>query len=220
MGVTLLGDRQQAAFNTREGKAVFQYWVDLYQQGLLPKEVLTQGHRRASELYQSGEIAMLSSGPEFIDIISKNAPEVAKVSGVAPLISGPTGKKNVAVMNLIVPRDTKKPQEALKFALFVTNTENQLAFAKAANVLPSTVKSVEAYKRLLAGDSKGSLVKKGLNISASQLSQAEVLIPPMKDVNALQKAIYGNLQAAMLKEKSVDQAIADAAQEWNEKVGV
>ncbi len=220
MGVPLLDDRQQAAFNTREGKAVFQYWVDLYQQGLLPKEVLTQGHRRASELYQSGETAMLSSGPEFINVIDKNAPEIAKISGVAPLISGPTGKKNVAVMNLIVPRETKNPQEALKFALFVTNTENQLAFAKAANVLPSTLESVEAYKRQLAADPKGSLVTKGLNISASQLSQAEVLIPPMKNINALQKAIYGNLQAAMLKEKSVDQAIADAAQEWNEKVGV
>jgi putative chitobiose transport system substrate-binding protein len=220
MGVPLLDDRQQAAFNTREGKAVFQYWVDLYQQGLLPKEVITQGHQRAIELYQSGEMAMLSSGAEFIDTIAKNAPEIAKVSGVAPQISGQTGKKNVAVMNLIVPRDTDKPQEALKFALFVTNTENQLAFAKAANVLPSTVKSVEEYKRQSAADSKGSLATKGLNISATQLPQAEVLIPAMKDINALQKAIYGNIQAAMLKEKTVDQAVADAAQEWNEQGGV
>jgi putative chitobiose transport system substrate-binding protein len=31
----------------------------------------------------------------------------------------------------------------------------------------------------------------------------------------LQKAIYENLQAAMLGQKTVDQAIADAAQEWD-----
>jgi putative chitobiose transport system substrate-binding protein len=37
----------------------------------------------------------------------------------------------------------------------------------------------------------------------------------MKDINKLQKAIYDNLQAAMLGEKTVDKAIADAAQEWN-----
>jgi putative chitobiose transport system substrate-binding protein len=31
----------------------------------------------------------------------------------------------------------------------------------------------------------------------------------------LQKAIYSNLQAAMLGQKSVDQAINDAANQWN-----
>jgi len=33
-------------------------------------------------------------------------------------------------------------------------------------------------------------------------TQAEVLIPAMKDLNVLQKAIYENLQAAMLNEKT------------------
>jgi putative chitobiose transport system substrate-binding protein len=37
----------------------------------------------------------------------------------------------------------------------------------------------------------------------------------MKDLNKLQKAIYENLQAAMLDEKTVEQAVSDAAEEWN-----
>ena len=36
MGVTLVDDEGKAAFNTAEGKAAFQYWVDLYQAELLP----------------------------------------------------------------------------------------------------------------------------------------------------------------------------------------
>jgi putative chitobiose transport system substrate-binding protein len=39
----------------------------------------------------------------------------------------------------------------------------------------------------------------------------------MKDLNQLQKAIYENLQAAMLGEKTVEQAVADAAEEWNQQ---
>jgi len=31
------------------------------------------------------------------------------------------------------------------------------------------------------------------------------------------KAIYENLQAAMLNEKTVEQAVADAAQQWNQR---
>jgi putative chitobiose transport system substrate-binding protein len=215
MGVQLVDNQGKAAFNTPQGIAAFKYWVDLYKKGLLPKEVLTQGHRNAIELYQAGETALLASGAEFLKTIETNAPTVAKVSAAAPQVTGETGKKNVAVMNLVIPRDTGKPDEALKFALFVTNTKNQLAFAKAANVLPSTLEAVEAYKTELSSAANASPVEQARNISATQLQDAEVLVPAMKDLKKLQKAIYENLQAAMLGEKPVEQAVADAAEEWN-----
>lgn len=215
MGVELVDAQGKAAFNTPKGKAAFQYWVDFYKQGLMPKEALTQGHRRAIELYQAGETALLSSGAEFMDAIAKNAPTIAQVSAAAPQITGETGKKNVAVMNLVIPRDTPKPDAAVKFALFVTNTANQLAFAKAANVLPSTIEALQEYRRSLSSNSKASPVEQATDISAAQMQDAQVLIPTMKDLKKLQKAIYENLQAAMLGEKTVDKAVADAAEEWN-----
>ncbi|GAB4526254.1 MAG: sugar ABC transporter substrate-binding protein [Pleurocapsa sp.] len=145
MGVDLIDNNGRAAFNTPEGIAAFNYWVNLYQQKLLPPEVLTQGHRHGIELYQAGETALLSSGAEFLDAIANNAPTIAEVSAASPQITGKTGKKNVAVMNLVIPRDSDKSQAALKYALYVTNTKNQLAFAQEANVLPSTTEAVEQY---------------------------------------------------------------------------
>lgn len=217
MGVKLVDESGKAAFNTPEGIAAFQYWVDLYQKGLLPKEVLTQGHQNAIALYQAGETALLSSGAEFIKSIETNAPAIAKVSATAPQITGQTGKKNVAVMNLVIPRDTDRPEDALKFALFVTNSTNQLAFAKEANVLPSTFESLKKYQAQLSSNGKVDPVEQGRSIGASQLADAEILVPVMKDLNKLQKAIYDNLQAAMLGEKTVDKAVADAAEEWNQR---
>lgn len=93
MGVQLVAQDGKAAFNSPAGKGAFQYWVDLYQQQLLPQEVLTQGHRRAIELYQAGELALLASGPQFFQTIADNAPDIAKVSAPAPQITGDTGKK-------------------------------------------------------------------------------------------------------------------------------
>ncbi len=217
MGVNLLDESGKAAFNTAEGKAAFQYWVDLYQQKLLPPDVLTQGHRRGIELYQAGETAILNSGAEFIDSITNNAPTVAQVSAVAPQITGVTDKKNVAVMNLVIPRDSDKSEQALKYALFVTNTENQLAFAQESNVLPSTTKAVEQYIADIEQQSETDLAAEAKKISAAQLDDAEVLIPVQKDLHLLQKAIYENLQAAMLKEKTVEQAVQDAADEWDNR---
>jgi putative chitobiose transport system substrate-binding protein len=218
MGVQLVDDQGKAAFNTPQGKAAFQYWVDLYKSGALPREVLTQGHRHAIDLYQQGETAILASGAEFLNTIAKNAPDVAQASASAPQITGETGKKNVAVMNLVIPRDTKHPDAAVKFALYVTNNDNQLAFAKEANVLPSTVQALEnSYFKNLP--TNATAVDKARSISAAQLKDAEVLVPAMKDVKQLQRSIYDNLQAAMLDEKTVDQAIADAEKEWNQRAG-
>ncbi|MEM8779444.1 MAG: sugar ABC transporter substrate-binding protein [Cyanobacteria bacterium P01_G01_bin.49] len=215
MGVKLVDDQGKAAFNTPEGIAAFSYWVDLYQKELLPPEVLTQGHRHAIDLYQSGEIALVATGAESFSIISKNAPTIAKVSATSPQITGETGQKNVAVMNLVIPQNTDKPKEAVEFAQFVTNTTNQLAFAKAGNVLPSTVEGINTYVENLKELPEVTPLDQAIAVSAMQLKDAEVLIPAQKNINQLQKTIYENLQGAMLKKKSIEQAVQDAADTWN-----
>ena len=216
MGVTLVDAQGQAAFDTPAGTAVFQYWTDLYQQDLLPKEVLTQGHRRAIELYQAGEVALLSTGAEFFPTIEANAPDIAAVTGSTAQITGQTGKQNVAVMNLVIPAATETPEAAVDFALFVTNNANQLNFDKAANVLPSTAAALEDdYFTISGEDTKG--VEQARAVSAGQMNNAEVLIPAMDGVKELQAIIYDNLQAAMLGQKTVEDAVSDAAAEWNSR---
>ncbi len=216
MGVPLVDDEGNAAFNTPKGKAVFQYWSDLYKQELLPKEVLTQGHAQAIQLYQSGETALLASGAEKLDSIATNAPEIAAATKSAPQISGSTGKKNVAAMDLVIPRSTDAEEAALKFATYVTNDANQLSFAKDANVLPSTVGAMEDSYFTEVPET-ATPVEIARSVSASQLGDAAVLIPAMEDVKELQKIVYDNLQAAMLGDKTVDEAVSDAASEWDNR---
>ncbi|MBE9011012.1 sugar ABC transporter substrate-binding protein [Pseudanabaenaceae cyanobacterium LEGE 13415] len=216
MGVQLVDAQGKAAFNSPQGKAAFQYWVDMYKNGLMPKEVLTEGHRHAIDLYQQGNTAILASGAEFLKSIAKNAPSIAKSSQSAPQITGETGKKNVAVMNVAIPKDTDQPDAAVKFALFLTNNANQLAFSKAANVLPSTIQAAkDPY--FTTAPANATSIDKARIVSAGQLQQAEVLIPVIKNIKSLQQTIYENLQAAMLGQKTVDQALADAAQTWNSR---
>lgn len=215
MGVNLLDNQGKAAFNTPEGIKAFSYWVDLYQKDLLPPEVMTQGHRHAIELYQAGELGLLGTGAEFLKTIANNAPTIYEVSGVAPQITGNTKKKNVSVMNLVIPKDSKNIEDAVNYALFVTNAENQLKFTQEANVLPSHNTSIEQYISLLERDTKKDIITEARRISAVQLQDAEVLIPPVKNINDLKKIIHENLQSAMLKEKTVEQAVTDAENQWN-----
>ena len=118
-------------------------------------------------------------------------------------------------MNLVVPQSTDVPEAAVEFARYVTNNDNQITFAQAANVLPSTAAAVDST--LTAAPATASPIEVARAVSASQLADAEVLIPALEDVKQLQKIVYDNLQAAMLGDKTVDEAVADAATEWDNR---
>jgi putative chitobiose transport system substrate-binding protein len=217
MGMNLFGNGNKAGFNNPVGKAAFDYWVNLFDKQVIPREILTEGHRKAVELYQAGELAMLLTGPQFLQTVSQNAPDIAKITDVSAQISGSTGKKSAAVMNVVVPNSSPDPVNkdlAIKFALFLTNGQNQLEFSKVGNLLPSTVKTA-ADPYFVKLEDKATVTDRARAISAAQLPQSEVLIPPVKDLEKLRKIIYEELQLAMLKEKTSDQAIATAAERWN-----
>ena len=223
MGVTLLDDRQRAAFNSPAGREAFAFWTDLYRRGLLPREVVSQGYRRAIELYQSGELAQVGSGAEFLRSIQTNAPQIAAVTRPYPPLTGASGAANVAVMTLAVPKQSPVARQAANFALFLTDAANQRTFAEQARVLPS---SAVALRQLKAGlrtnqPSAGAeaLVQQARLLSADTLASARVLVPASPGVKRLQAIVYTQLQRAMLGQISSDQALAEAERQWNAYAG-
>ena len=189
---------------------------DLYRRGLLPREVVSQGFRRAIELYQSGELAQLASGAEFLATIQTNAPQVAADTVPYPPVTGADGAANVAVMNLAVSRQSRRPQLAVDLASFITNSENQLRFAQAARVLPSSAPALYELEQELAGaQGRDGLVGAARLMSAETLARARVLVPADPGIKRLQAIIYGQLQRAMLGRMSSDAAIAEAERQWN-----
>lgn len=219
MGVTLQDRRQRAAFNTPAGRRAFAFWSDLYRRGLLPREVVSQGYRRAVELYQSGELALLSSGAEFLRSIQTNAPGIAAVTRPGPPLTGPDGLANVAVMNLAVSRQSTKAKQALSFALYLTNAANQARFAEEARVLPSARQALErieqGLRRQTPADAQERLVRQARLQSAETLGRARVLVPATPGVKRLQAILYRQLQRAMLGQIESDQALAEAERDWN-----
>lgn len=217
MGVQLLDGQQRAAFNSPAGRRAFAFWSDLYRRGLLPREVVSQGYRRAIELYQSGDLAQVAIGPDFLRNLQTNAPGIAAVTAPYVPLSGAGGEANVAVMNLVVPRQSALAAEATRFALFLTNGPNQLAFAEQARVLPSNQVALQQLEASLEAHLKGqdSLVLRARLLSAQTLRRARVLVPASPGVKRLQAIVYTQLQRAMLGQVDSDAALATAADEWN-----
>ena len=219
MGVQLLDAQHRARFNSPEGRRAFAFWTDLYRDGLLPREVVSQGFRRAIELYQSGELAQLASGAEFLGTIETNAPKVAALTAPYPPLTGADGAANVAVMNLAVSRQSRHPKLAVDLTSFITNPTNQLRFARAARVLPSSspaLNELELELKDAMSDANGpSLVGEARLLSAETLQRARVLVPADPGIKRLQAIIYGQLQRAMLGQLSSDEALVEAEKHWN-----
>ena len=165
-------------------------------------------------MYQAGQLAILASGPQFLNTVNENAPDIYEATGVAPVITGETNLKNVAAMNLVVPKQSDKQDAAVQFSLFMTNAENQVEFDKIVPILPSIETALDDpyFNELPENPSPEDRAR---IISAEQLKDSEVLVPPMKNYSDLQKAMTDALQAAMLGEMSVEEALADAEEKWN-----
>ena len=219
MGVQLLDDQHRAAFNSAVGRGAFAFWSDLYRRGLLPQEVVSQGYRRAIELYQAGDLAQVATGPDFLTNLQTNAPGIAAATAPYPPLLGPNGEANVAMMNLVVPKQTAMAAEAVSFGLFLTNATNQLSFANQARVLPSaTAALAEVLETLQQPDPQRPavpLVRAARLLSAQTLGHARVLVPATPGVKRLQAILYTQLQRAMLGELSSEAALAAAELEWN-----
>ncbi|MFM1812779.1 MAG: hypothetical protein RLZZ336_1717 [Cyanobacteriota bacterium] len=218
-GVQLLDPQRRAAFNAEPGRQAFAFWSELYRRGLLPREVVSQGYRRAIELYQSGDLAQVATGPDFLRNLQTNAPGIAAVTAPYGPITGASGQANVAVMNLVVPRQSAMAAAAVSFGLELTNPANQLAFAEQARVLPSAAAALAQLQAGLASERPQQpaeqLVQRARSLSAETLERAGVLVPATPGIKRLQAILYTQLQRAMLGELSSDRALAEAEVQWN-----
>ena len=220
MGVSLLNSERRAAFNSPAGRRAFRFWTELYQEGLLPREVVSQGQRRAIELFQSGDLAMAATGAEFLRSIQTNAPGVAAVTESHPPVTGADGTANVALMSLAVPRQSTKQALALQLALLLTDATNQARFATEARVLPSSVEALAMVRSQLQQEQprtpQQDQIRQARLLSAITLERARVLVPALPGIKRLQKILYTQLQRAMLGQVESAEALGAAAMEWDQ----
>jgi len=212
-GIPLTNEDGTAAFNTEKSVELLQMWTTMYEEGIIPEETVTEGHNAAVDVYQSGQAAILLTGPQFLSRIEENAPEVFEVTEVAPEISGNADRVGVAVMNIAVLEQTEHKQAALDFAAFITNNKNQLDFAKIVNILPSTKEA--AQDPYFTDVDEGSVKDRAKKVSAQQLDRATNLVPPMENQGELNEVINQMVQNALLGEKTPAEALNDAEAEWN-----
>jgi putative chitobiose transport system substrate-binding protein len=219
-GALLSPDGCKPAFDSPQGVAAFTLLRDLYRNKQVPPTVLTEGHRSAVTQFLSGQVAMVSTGMQFMGQVKKNNPELYAQIGVAPQVTGFMGSAsvpNIAAMNLAVPTRSANPKLAFAFAAFVTNSENQLLLVRRVPLLPSTRAS---YADPLFTQSSGdALLDQARAISVRQVQSGMVHVPPLPHYNKLRTSFVRQIQSAMAGKTDPAVAVANISRTWQPLLG-
>lgn len=212
-GVGLWDAQGKLAFANNGAGEELAFWVNLYKQGLIPQEALTEGQQAAVDRYQSGTLGLLLTGPNFLNIVKENASAVFDTTGVAPQFPAASSAMDFSEMILVVPKRTAYPQEAVDFALFVTNAKNTLKLSELAPVLPPHQSALKApvFQQVNTSD----LMVKARSLSARQLLNAKTAMRIHPQQNRLNQLMDYYVQSALLGKRSPQEAMAKAQQEMN-----
>lgn len=202
--------------NSEKSKEVFELFKEMYEQNLIPKESITQTHREALEKYMSGNIVLFQAGANFLNMIKENAPSTYAVTDVAPQLTGELGQYDFSLMNFVIPLRAKHKNEALKFALFLTNEQNQLELAKLTNVISTNKKALQNdfYTKYDEKD----LMSKARVISAKQLNKIKPAMKSERNQKDINNIINTSVQEILLNKNQTDVILEKVSKDWQELI--
>ncbi|MFM7530885.1 MAG: ABC transporter substrate-binding protein [Rubrivivax sp.] len=211
----LTPDHCGSAFDNAEGRAFFEAFSTLYQRQWVPRNVLTDGHRMAVSMFMSGQVAMVSTGMQFLAQVRNAAPALYGQVAVAPQLGA--GQPNLAVMNLAVPMASRTPELAFALAAYITESRHQLELARRVPVLPSSAASYD--DPLFTCSSGDPVLDAARALTVRQVREGTVLVPPVRRYSRLRASFVRALQSAMLGRQHPDEAVRTVAREWRGLLG-
>ena len=205
-GVSILNEDGTApAFNTPEGVAALQVYVDAVESRAVSREAASFDYEAAIRNFAGGQSAMLVTGPQFIRTVESDGPDVYANLGIAPYPQTATGIIPNAIQNMVVPVASDNIDLAIELANFMTNDANQLEFAKLVSIFPSTKEA--AADPFFCSDQE-SLEGQARCIQSKSIDRGfdNQVREDLRDL------IREQFAAAMLGQKDATQALADAEQ--------
>lgn len=213
-GVKVLSDDgKSCTFNSPDGVAWLQMYVDMVKAGTVDKSILVTDQDRAGlDLFTSGKAAFYATGPNLIRDVRANNPALYGYLAAVPAPVGKSGVLGKGLMSISVKKDTKFPNASIALAQFFTNPQSMLEFSKVVAIYPSTPKSYDdpffSAKPVAVEDSAKPIAKDVIGKYADIVPT----VPNKADVN---EAVLQAVQSALFNNVPAEQALTDAVTKCN-----
>lgn len=143
---TQTADGWQPGFDTPEGHAALEFFLELWERGWTPEGAVNWNSVNVREAFANGQSAMMIGGGWDLRVILDSNPDLEGKVGTALMPAGPSGSRDVFAggSHLVVFEESKAKELAHEFVQFLIAPEQATAFADQIGFLPGTVAGVEA----------------------------------------------------------------------------
>jgi putative chitobiose transport system substrate-binding protein len=216
-------DNQRAVFNSPAHVALVRKLALTYKAGGLLKEGLfaEDNFPAVLDAYQGGRLGMLLAPPTAMRRIETDAPDIYAQTDVAPAPLGPTGIADGGwLIHFAVPSAVSPAlmPEIGKFARFLTNDANQLAFAQLASVFPTSV-AAAANPFFSIVPKGGGAALQAVAAGARSMSHSRTMyVAGIDDYDALRRVLVKAVEAGVTGKRDIQGALDEAAAIWNRKL--
>ncbi|GAA5784157.1 sugar ABC transporter substrate-binding protein [Chitiniphilus shinanonensis] len=221
-----LVQNNRAVFNSPAHVALLEKYVLAYKSKALIQDRAAlfgeDNFQTAIAAYNAGKLAMLETAPTGLTRVRDDAKAIYAKTRVLPAPQGPTGVvKGGWLFDFVVPKgvDPKILPEVGKFAKYLTNDANQLAFSKATGgTYPSVTKAAfDPYFQQLPANA--GAVEQARAIGARNLANVRTLtLLGVDDTEPLNRKLREEVESAVTGRKSAKAALDAAAAFWNDKL--
>jgi putative chitobiose transport system substrate-binding protein len=213
----------KAVFNSPAHVALIAKLAETYKAGGLLKDALfaEDNFPAAIDAYKGGRLGMLLAPPTAVKRIQSDAKDIYAITDVAPAPLGPTGIADGGwLVHFAVPKNVEpKLLPAIgKFARYLTNDANQLAFAKQASVYPAMAQAANDPFFTTVPPGAGA-AEKAVSAGAVSMPHSHTLyVAGITDYDELRRYLVKAVEAGVTGKQDVKQALDQAVAIWNKKL--
>ena len=205
-------DKTAFAFNSPEGVAWLQMYVDMVAAGTVDTEVLTtEVDRIALNAFSAGTSAFYAAGPNLARVVKDTNATLYGNLAMVPTPLGLSGVAGKGLMSISVNKSTKFPNASLALAQFFTNPRSMVEFSKQVAIYPS---SAAAYDDPFFSAPGPAVEDSGRTLAKDTVATYQDIVPTVVnkgDVNAILKtAIESALFNKVSAKDALDKAVTEA----------
>jgi multiple sugar transport system substrate-binding protein len=212
-GGALFDENWNPTFNSPEGVMTVQWFKDLYDAQAVPAGVMNYLWDDTGAGFASGTVALNLDWAGWAAYF--NDPTASQVAGNVGLVRAPKGAAGIrsgwsGSHTFSITESCDNPEAAASFITFLTDHDRQMVEAR-TGLLPTRQSVWDAVKAefLAEGNEFQAMVSETYALSMAEDAFTPPLIEPWIEVS---NEIWPALQAAILGEKSIQDALDDAAE--------
>ena len=206
-------DGKSFTFDSPEGVAWLQMYVDMVKAGTVDNTILTTNDDRVGlNAFAAGNAAFYATGPNLARTVKD---QNATLYGNLAMVQQPLGKSGVTgkgLMSISVRKDTKYPNASMALAQYFTNPRSMVEFSKLVAIYPS---SPSAYDDPFFASTPSAVEDSARPLAKDIIATYADIVPTIPSKADVNDFVLKAVESALFNSVDPKQALSDAVQKAN-----